>query len=102
MKEDIVNPNELEDLFGQEAYREYLKSLDPGADEKTFLEMLVEALPEDESKVVRLKFWYNMDAAEISRWTGMDRTRVEFLLQRGLDHLGEELLDGAVRSEEAA
>ena len=102
MKETIVDPWELEGLFGREAYREYLKSLDPDGDEKTFLEALVEALPEDEGMVVRLKFWDGMEAGEISDWTGMDRRKVELLLQRGLDHLGEELLDGAALSEEAA
>lgn len=98
MMETILSPECLKRLSDRQVSNEYLKTLNQ-CDGPTVLEMFVEALPPRERKVIRLKFWQDMDFDEISQQAGIRRDCVERVLANGISLLRQKMIEKLVDLE---
>lgn len=99
MMETILSPECLKKLSDRQVSNEFLKTLNH-CDGPTVLEMFVESLPPRERKVIRLKFWQNMDFDEISYETKIRRDRVEKILANAISLLRQKMITKLVDLED--
>ncbi|PIQ68566.1 MAG: hypothetical protein COV91_03495 [Candidatus Taylorbacteria bacterium CG11_big_fil_rev_8_21_14_0_20_46_11] len=98
MMETILSPECLKKLSDRQVSNEYLKTLNH-CDGPTVLETFVDGLPPRERKVIRLKFWHDMDFDEISYQTGIRRDRVEKVLANAISLLRQKMIEKLVNLE---
>ncbi len=83
MMEILMSMKKLESHANKESVNEYLKNINH-CDGPTVLETFVDELPETERRIVRLKFWQNMNHDEIARTMRLNLTQVNEILDRAI------------------
>jgi RNA polymerase sigma factor (sigma-70 family) len=98
MIETILSPESLQALSDKNIANQYAKDL-YSCDGPSVLESFIDELPPKERKVIRLKFWHDMDFDEISYETRIRRNRVEEVLSNAISLLRQKMIEKLVGLE---
>jgi len=100
---------ELEDLWEQQAVQEHLRKLfEPDVSEsntkklsgylenkqrlKKFIERLLNVLPDQEKRIIQMKFWENLTKDEIGYELGLRTKKVELIIENALTRLRKHMI----------
>jgi len=98
MMETIMSMKKLESHANKESVNEYLKNLNQ-CDGPTVLETFVDKLPKTERRIVRLKFWENMNHDEIARTMRLNISQVNEILEKAISLLRHKMITTLVDLE---